>query len=176
MPDAGRLAGDAGDAAGSPVETWRSLNTEQRVAAVGAVLLIVSTFGPFSFVEAAIVLTGLSVLYLLRARAHRREFHLPSGDGTVILAAGLWSALLIVVRLFDRPLGLSVLALACAAILAAAGLRERTKRPADDVPPRSRASPRSGEPAEAPTVRIGSDDDQTVRMPSEGSPDPRSPR
>src|SRR5680860_732452 len=113
-------------AAGSPVETWRSLNTEQRVAAVGAVLLIVSTFGPFSFVEAAIVLTGLSVLYLLRARAHRREFHLPSGDGTVILAAGLWSALLIVVRLFDRPLGLSVLALACAAILAAAGLRERT--------------------------------------------------
>ena len=132
MPEAGRLAGDA---AGSLVETWRRLNTEQRVAAVGAVLLIVSTFGPFSFVEAAIVLTGLSVLYLLRARADRREFHLPSGDGTVILAAGLWAALLIVVRLFDRPFGLSVLALACAAILAA-----RRPARAHQAPRRRRAA------------------------------------
>ena len=41
--------------AGSPLSRWlrgwRRLNFEQRVAAVGAVLLIVSTFGPFSFVE-----------------------------------------------------------------------------------------------------------------------------
>jgi hypothetical protein len=159
MPDAGRLAGDA---AGSLVETWRRLNTEQRVAAVGAILLIVSTFGPFSFVEAAIVLTGVSVLFLLRARANRREFHLPSGDGTVILAAGLWAALLIVVRLFDRPLGLSVLALACATILAAAGLRERTKRPADDVPPR-RPPPEAA--SDVATVRIRAEDDATVRLP-----------
>lgn len=166
MPDAGRLAGDA---AGSLVETWRRLNTEQRVAAVGAVLLIVSTFGPFSFVEAAIVLTGVSVLYLLKARADRREFHLPSGDGTVILAAGLWSAVLIVVRLFDRPFGLSALALACAAILAAAGLRERTKRPADDVPPRR---PR---PEDGPTVRMGPEDEPTVRMAPESATPPRDP-
>ena len=47
-------------------ESWRRLNVEQRVAAVGAVLLIVSTLGPFSFVEAAIVLIGASVLLLLR--------------------------------------------------------------------------------------------------------------
>ena len=33
---------------------WRAWNAEQRVAAVGASLLIVSTFGPFSWVEAAI--------------------------------------------------------------------------------------------------------------------------
>jgi len=123
------------DAAGSLAETWRRLNTEQRVAAVGAVLLIVSTFGPFSFVEAAIVLTGIAVLALLKQRGDRREFHLPLGDGTVILAAGLWAALLIVVRLFDRPLGQSALALACAAIVAAAGLRERSRRPPDDLPP-----------------------------------------
>lgn len=123
------------DNAGSLPETWRRLNFEQRVAAVGALLLIVSTFGPFSFVEAAIVLTGLGVLALLRQRADRKRFHLPFGDGTVIFAAGIWSALLIVVRLFDRPLGQSVLALACAAILAGAGARERTKRPADDLPP-----------------------------------------
>lgn len=116
-------------------DTWRVLNVEQRVAAAGAALLIVSTFGPFSFVEAAIVLIGVAVLALLRSRAAGRRFHLPLGDGTAILAAALWSALLILTRLFDRPLGLSALALGCAAILAAAGLRERAKRPPDDLPP-----------------------------------------
>ena len=73
----------------------------------------------------------------------------------MILAAGLWAALLIVVRLFDRPLGLSVLALACATILAAAGLRERTKRPADDVPPRRTRG-------DDPTVHLTA---ETTRLP-----------
>ena len=112
---------------------FRALNPEQRVAAVGAVLLLVSTFGPFSFVEAAEVLIALGVLALLRARALGKRFHLPLGDGTVIAAAGLWAAVLIVVRLFDRPLGQNLLALACCAILVAAGIRERAKRPADDL-------------------------------------------
>ncbi len=116
------------------VELFRRLNLEQRVAAIGAVLLVVSTFGPFSFVEAAEILTGFAVLALLRARAQGREFHLPLGDGTAIAAAGVWAALLIVARLFDRPLGQNLLALACAAILVAAGIRERAKRPADDLP------------------------------------------
>jgi hypothetical protein len=52
----------------------------------------------------------------------------------VIFAAGLWSALLIVVRLFDRPLGQNLLALACAGILTVAGILERAKRPPDDLP------------------------------------------
>jgi hypothetical protein len=116
------------------VETWRRLNFEQRVAGVGALLLIVSTFGPFSFVEAAIVLTGAAVLVLLRKRAEGREFHVPFGDGTVIAAAGVWSAFLILVRIFDRPLGQALLALVCAAILFVAGLAERRKRPPDDLP------------------------------------------
>jgi hypothetical protein len=50
------------------------------------------------------------------------------------MAAGAWSALLIVVRLFDRPLGQNLLALVCATLLALAGLRMRLKRPADDLP------------------------------------------
>ena len=126
----------ASDAAGSIRETWRRLNFEQRVASVAALLLIASTFGPFSFVEAAIVLTALGVLALVKQRADRKRFHLPFGDGTVIFAAGLWTGVLIFVRLFDRDLGQSILALACAAVLAGAGARERAKRPADDVPPR----------------------------------------
>src|SRR5919198_1869399 len=118
------------------IHTWRRLNFEQRVAAVGALLLIVSTLGPFSFVEAAIVLIGASVLLLLRRRSEGREFHIPFGDGAIIAAAGTWAAVLILVRLFSRPLGQGLLALVCAAILVLAGLRERAKRPADDLPPR----------------------------------------
>jgi hypothetical protein len=120
---------------------FRALNPEQRVAAVGALLLLVSTFGPFSFVEAAEVLVAIGVLGLLRARAQGRRFHLPLGDGTAIAAAGVWAGLLIIARLFDRPLGQNLLALACAAILAAAGARERAKRPADDLPPEEMTVP-----------------------------------
>jgi hypothetical protein len=123
------------------VRTFRLLNAEQRAAAVGAVLLAVSTFGPFSFVEAAELVIVVGVLALLRARAQGKRFHLPFGDGTVIAAAGAWAAALIVVRLFDRPLGLNLLALACAAILVLAGLRERAKRPADDLPEEHRTPP-----------------------------------
>ena len=115
-------------------ETWARLNVEQRVAGLAAVLLIVSTLGPFSFVEAAIVLTGAAVLFLLRKRAEGRLFHVPFGDGAVIAAAGAWAGLLIVVRLFDRPLGQGLLALVCAAILVLAGLREKAKRLPDDLP------------------------------------------
>jgi len=117
------------------VRTWRLLGFEQRVAAVGAVLLAVSTFGPFSFVEVAEIAVALGVLALLRARALGKRFHLPFGDGTVIAAAGAWAALLIAVRLFDRPLGQNLLALVCASLLVLAGVLERAKRPPDDLPP-----------------------------------------
>jgi hypothetical protein len=118
----------------SAAAAWRAWNFEQRTAATGALLLLVSTFGPFSFVEAALVLVAAGVLWLLKSRAEGKRFHLPFGDGSVILAAGVWSALLIVVRLFDRPLGQNLLALACAGILVVAGLLERAKRPPDDLP------------------------------------------
>jgi hypothetical protein len=112
----------------------RRLNPEQRAAGIGALLLIVSTFGPFSFVEAAEILVGAAVLALLYQRAEAKRFHLPFGDGTAILVAGCWAAGLIMVRLFDRPLGQNLLALACAAILVLAGARERARRPPDDLP------------------------------------------
>ena len=120
--------------AAATLETWQILNPEQRAAGIGALLLIISTFGPFSFVEVGLVLTGAGILVLLKKRADRAIFHLPFGDGAVIAAAGGWSGLLILARLFDRPLGQGLLALVCSAIIVLAGLRERARRPMDDLP------------------------------------------
>jgi hypothetical protein len=182
-----RAAGALRDA----VVTFRLLNPEQRTAAVAALLLVASTLGPFSFVELAEILLAVGVLALLRARAHGRRFHLPFGDGTAIAAAGIWAGFLIVVRLFDRPLGQNLLALACAVVLALAGVRERAKRPADDLPAEHRAPPASrgevppvhrgdpatpataaevGAPDEAPTIDRGEPAAPTA-APDVGAPD-----
>ncbi len=116
----------------SALGSWRRLSVEQRIAAVGALLLAVSTIGPFSFVEGAELLVAFGVLLMLRQRAEGKRFHVPFGDGGVIAAAGVWAALLISVRLFDRPLGQNLLALACAAVLVAAGAREGVKHGPED--------------------------------------------
>jgi hypothetical protein len=153
------------------VDTWRRLNFEQRLAGIGALLLVVSTFGPFTFVEAAIVLTGLAVLLLLRKRAEGREFHIPFGDGTIIAAAGAWSAVLIAIRLFDRPPGQSLLALVCAALLLVAGVAERRKRLPDDLPgPAPEAHQRGPESVEweEPSDRLR----RPARRPGEDATEP----
>jgi hypothetical protein len=93
-----------------------------------------SAFGEFSFVETAVLLVAVAVLYLIWARSQRKGFHLPGGDGTVIMAAGAWAFLLIVWRLFDTPeadnaeFGLQwgiFVALAVAGLLTGAGARVR---------------------------------------------------
>ena len=144
--------------------SWRLLGPEQRVAAIGSLLLIVSTFGPFTFVEAAEILSALGVLALLKARTDGYQFHLPFGDGTAVAAAGFWCGLLILIRLFDRPLGQNLLALACATIVFAAGFRERAKRPMDDLPP---DTPRRPRPADAQTEWLEADAERTQRLPRE---------
>jgi hypothetical protein len=90
----------------------------------------------FGWVEAAVLLVCAAVLYLVWARSQRKAFHLPGGDGTVIMAAGGWILLLLLWRLFDKPSvgrpgdpvgiewGLFVAILA-AGLLTAAGARVR---------------------------------------------------
>jgi hypothetical protein len=177
---------------------WNALAPEQRLAAVAALALFLTLFLPwygkdfvqlekgkptgfpqhdalnafqvFSFVEAAVLLVAGAVLALLFARAERRTFHLPGGDGTVISAAGAWAALLIVIRMFDKPdvsgngvtavtVGIQwgiFVALGAAVALALAGQRLRRARvrepegPEDwlaeaDRPSRRRRASRSGE-------------------------------
>ena len=122
------MAADGVSAAPQRVRgAWKSVDRDQRLAglAAGALLFTmflpwyeknafdkdsgkfatdtVSAFGVISFVEAAIFLVAAGVLVLVFARGERRTFHLPGGDGTVIFAAGLWAALLIFYRVFDRP-------------------------------------------------------------------------
>jgi hypothetical protein len=115
---------------GSPrlVRVWRELPFERRLAAGAALALFLTLFLPwyqetviasgvnslrsisasltgwaaFSFVEAAVLLVAVSVLTLLFVRAEGGAFHVPGGDGGVITAAGLWTCVLIVWRMFDK--------------------------------------------------------------------------
>jgi hypothetical protein len=146
------------------IDAWRALTPEQRLAGGASAGLFVTMFLPwyqqnavvnaprtaplqsrnlnafqvFSFVEAAVLLVAVAVLYLLFARGERRSFQLPGGDGSVVLAAGVWAALLLVLRLFDKPgitshgvaanVGIQwgiFFALAAAGLLAASGSRMR---------------------------------------------------
>jgi hypothetical protein len=106
-------------------DTLRSLPPESRVTGGAAAALVISLFLPwyqvsffsggkaisdsrsalqvFTWVEGAILLVALAVLYLVWARAQRQAFHLPGGDGFVVSAAGTWALLLIIWRLFDKP-------------------------------------------------------------------------
>ena len=110
---------------------WRALTSEQRLAAVAAILLLLSmllpwyeetgnaivggkleriddaksAFGVYSFVEAAIFVVVVGTIALLWARAERKAFHLPGGDGTIIMGAGLWVMFLIFYRQLDKPNG-----------------------------------------------------------------------
>ena len=108
---------------------WNAMDSHQRPAAIAALCLLVtmflpwyglqsvnkktgaiesktiSAFGDVSFVEAAIFLVAVGVIVMLIARAEGREFHMPGGDGTIVMLAGGWAALLIFYRVFDRPPG-----------------------------------------------------------------------
>jgi hypothetical protein len=166
---------------------WRGLEAERRLAAAAAFGLFLSmflpwysktdtvvvqgsakatqtslnAFGAFSFVEAAVLLVSGGVLLLLFRRAEGVDFRMPGGDGTVVMVAGAWTALLVFYRLLDKP-GLQgtqrvtatvgvqwgiFIALLVALGLTYAGRRMRTtERPA---PPLTRGSRRRPPPAPA---------------------------
>jgi hypothetical protein len=110
-------------------DAWRELAPAQRRAALASLGLFVSmllpwydktdtvvvhgaakatqtslsAFQAFSFVEAAVLLVSAGILAMLFARAERRNFQLPGGDGLIVMVAGGWTALLIFYRLLDKP-------------------------------------------------------------------------
>jgi hypothetical protein len=177
-----------GSAAGRVTGAWSRLPGERRMAALASLGLFVamflpwyqitartrngldsasvSAFGDFSFVEAAVLLVALGVLVLLFMRAEGRAFHLPGGDGSVILAAGAWTTVLLVWRAFDKPhtdqasaLGLQwgfVFAFAASGALAYAGHRVRAAHRAEPpLPGEAPTAPLAGPPpAPAPTEPV----------------------
>jgi hypothetical protein len=178
---------------------WRAMAPEQRLAAVAALGLLITMFFPWyglqslnrktgeihshsinafgdvSFVEAAVFLVAAGVLVMLFARAERRAFHLPGGDGTIVTAAGGWAALLIFYRVFDRPDGAGYpvgiewgffLAFVAAGALAYAGWRIRqAHRPEPPLP------------GEAPTTAVPPDAARTevAPRPRRRQPPPDAP-
>jgi hypothetical protein len=200
---------------------WMALEPERRLAAIAALALFVTMFFPwyqqnavvstakseplvsrnlsafavFSFVEAAVLLVAVAVLCLLFARAERRSFHLPGGDGTVVFAAGLWSALLLILRLFDKPgithngvaanVGIQwgiFFALAAAGLLAYSGSLMRSARRGEPPLMRQSASQRRArtrtpteQPAEDPTIMIPRDQPTKEDPPAKASQRERYP-
>ena len=174
------------------VRAWKALPNESRLAAYASIALFVTLFlpwyqvtliataktaklqsasatitgwGAFSFVEAAVLLVAAGVLVLLFQRAEGRAFHLPGGDGGVITAAGVWTCLLIVWRIFDKQgattngpsattsgieWGIFV-ALAAAAFLAYGGSRIRAAHRPEPPLPGERTAP-AGSNAAATTA------------------------
>ena len=186
----------AATGAGRLARAYRALAPERRLASWAALGMFVSLFlpwyqetviapgkttlqsasatitgwGAFSFVEAAVLLVSVSVLTLLFHRAEGRAFHLPGGDGWVIMAAGFWTCVLVIWRIFDKQ-GTSVhgpgatasgiewgifVALAIAAVLTYAGSRIRAAQQPEPPLPGETPAPH---PPMTPTV----DDDPHVR-------------
>src|SRR4051794_2635726 len=168
---------------------WRNLSPEHRWATLAALGLFVTMFLPWysttspaavkvhgkvavgaaqgteiaiqvlSFVEAAVLLLALGVLFMMFARGEGRAFHLPGGDGLAVMAAGGWTAFLIFWRFFDKPdvgRGVAVglhwgifIALLAAGALAYAGSRLRAANVPEPKLPQPRP-PDVGQPSDEP--------------------------
>jgi hypothetical protein len=181
---------------------WRTLGGDQRLAAGAALALFVCLFLPwystsptvvpahkqaaslshsglstFGWVEAAVLLVAVAVLFLLFARAERRAFHLPGGDGGVIAAAGAWVAFLVLWRFFDRPnfgTGVAVglqwgifVTLAVGIVLAYAGMRVRAAHRPE--PPLERAREPGAATAPPGTVATRPLQDAPLRPPEDAT-------
>ncbi len=203
---------------GRIARAWRHLPHERRLAAAAALGLFVTLFlpwyqetvivpgvrapatastsitgwGAFSFVEAAVLLVAAGVLTLLFQRAEGRAFHLPGGDGLVVTAAGAWTCVLVIWRIFDKQStsihgpGAAIsgvewgifVALGVAALLAYAGSRMRAAhRPEPPLPGEAEIRPRARrpEPVKAETESEPLPDRSHEESPS-APPSPASPR
>jgi hypothetical protein len=187
---------------------WRAMEYEQRLASVASVALLVTMFFPWyglqsldrktgtisshsinafgdvSFVEAAVFLVAAAVVAILVARVEGREFHLPGSDGTIVMVAGGWAALLIFYRVFSRPAGGGLpvgiewgffLAFVAAGALTYAGWRMRiVERP--EPPATSRRPPRQPPPAREPRRPPEGPSDTDLTALVGASPRPRRAR
>lgn len=190
------------------VRVWQALTADRRLAAFAAIGLFATLFlpwyqetvitanrarlqsvsasvtgwGAFSFVEAALLVVVAGVLTLLFQRAEGRAFHLPGGDGFVIMLAGGWACVLVVWRIFDKQ-GTSshgqlattwgvewgiFIALAVAGLLAYAGARVRAARQPEppllgEVVDTEAPGPPGASPATPPRARVAAPPEAALR-------------
>lgn len=192
----------AGAGAGRLARAWRALPPERRLAAFAAIGLFLTLFlpwyqetvlvngrvtsgsftgwGAFSFVEAGVLIVGIGVLTLLFQRAEGRAFHLPGGDGSVIMAAGAWAGVLVTWRIFDKESvntrgALATVAgvdwgifaaLAIAALLVYAGSRIRAAHRPEPPLPGERRPAGDRQPARAARDRSAEEDRETWSAPA----------
>jgi hypothetical protein len=207
-PRGGQADGPAPSVPTRLVRAWNDLPGERRLAALAALGLVVTLFlpwyqetviatgghalrsasasltgwGAFSFVEAAVLLVAAGVLVLLFMRAEGAAFHAPGGDGGVITAAGIWAAVLIVWRMFDKEAttvhgqytttsgiewGIFV-ALVLAGLLAYAGLQIRRAHEPEPPLPGEAGAPASG--ARTPDMEADETWIQSPQAPRESAP------
>jgi hypothetical protein len=181
----------------APLTALRKLPAEMRMAGIAAAALAFTVVLPwyeksffdvqqrrfvtdnlsalqvFTFVEAAVLLVALAVLFLVWARSQQKGFHLPGGDGVAITLAGGWAELLLIWRLFDKPdvseraatvgiaWGMFAAMVAAGAVIAAgarvrAAHRPEPPNPAEDLdwerPPRRQRSDRPRAPRDPTAV------------------------
>jgi hypothetical protein len=134
----------------------RRLDAEQRLAGAAALGILLSLTTPwwrdpafdisywgirrFTWIELSLMIVAGSVLLLLFRRAQGRVFHLPLSDGTLAMGAGLWTCVLVIVRLLDPPSRTvrghtfdydirwgAYLCILCGLLLALAGFRGRRR-------------------------------------------------
>jgi hypothetical protein len=106
-----------------PQRSWSeallSLDGSERLAAIGALVcagsivlpwysapvddLVKTGFGAFGFAHAALLITAGSALLLMVQGARGRRPLLPLREGTLVIAAGIWAALIVVFLTLDRP-------------------------------------------------------------------------
>jgi len=116
---------------------WRRLAPDRRLTAAGSIGVIVSTLGPFSWVEAGEIVVAGAMLLMLERRAKARPFQLPFGDGGATVLAGGWCVVLVVARALERPLLQTLVALACAGAIVGAGMLRRARRRSPEAPTRA---------------------------------------
>lgn len=129
----------------------RVLDPDERLALAGCTVIVVSLLLPwygvtiagglvktglssFGFAQLALLLTVASALLLIERSSRGEPLPRPLREGTLLIAAGAWAAILIGFRIADRPdLGLGpvglrygvFVALAGAAMIVIAGARRR---------------------------------------------------
>lgn len=100
-------------------EAFRSLTGSERLAAIGALACgasmvlpwyrapfvdaVKTGFSGFGFAEAALLVTVAAALLLLLEGGRGRRPPLPLHEGTLLVIAGAWAAIIVAFLMFDRP-------------------------------------------------------------------------